>query len=243
MLTETHFLVRMSAILVCVTIFVALPAVALAAAENEFLCGPLANAYGPFDYRTATPDQRTLVEGAHFTREVETLVRGTTSHQPGGDINYTLRAFPNHPRALKSMMDLEFRKKADRPPGSRWPVWCYFDRAIRFTPEDPQVRMLYGLYLHKKGDVARAIAQLETARELAGDNANLHYNLGLAYFDLRDFDKSLAHAHRAYAMGFPLDGLRNKLKRAGKWAEPGLNSKSISVGNADDALSKTEGVR
>ena len=34
------------------------------------------------------------------------------------------------------------------------------------------------------------------------------------------YDKALASAHRAYGAGFPLPGLKNKLKRAGKWREP-----------------------
>jgi hypothetical protein len=37
---------------------------------------------------------------------------------------------------------------------------------------------------------------------------------------MKQFDKSLESAHRAYALGFPLPGLREKLKRAGKWQEP-----------------------
>lgn len=240
MLIATHRLARVSEIFFVVTALIAISVPAHSATENEFLCGPLTNAYGPFDYRTATPDQKNLVERAHFTAEVEALARGTTSHQPGGDIDYTLRAFPNHPRALKSIMELEFRKKTDRPSGSHWPVWCYFDRAVRFKPDDAQVRLLYGLYLFRKGNTAGAIAQLESADDLAGANANVHYNLGLIYFDLKNFDKSLEHAHQAYALGFLLDGLRNKLERAGKWVEPELNAKSKALKNAGELPSEIE---
>ena len=45
-------------------------------------------------------------------------------------------------------------------------------------------------------------------------------DLGLAYADLKQYDKALESAHRAYGAGFPLPGLKNKLKRAGKWREP-----------------------
>src|SRR5437867_1540176 len=67
-------------------------------------CGnPFQNAYGPFDYRTATGDQKTIVEAHHFTSEVESLHAGITG-SIGAEIDYTLRAFPNHPRALMAMI-------------------------------------------------------------------------------------------------------------------------------------------
>ena len=74
-------------------------------------CGSLENGFGPFDYRTAPADKRRLVEGAHFTRDVEQLIRGHTSSTPVGDLNYTLRVFPNHPRALYALMQWGTRKK------------------------------------------------------------------------------------------------------------------------------------
>jgi len=182
-------------------------------------CGDLRNAYGPFDYRTANPERKELVEGAHFTGDVETLTRGI-SGKLGAEIDYTLRAFPNHPRALLAIMKLGEREKTEKPGGSRYTVGCWFDRAIRFAPNDGAVRLLYGVYLSRKGEKQDAIKQLETARELIGEDANLHYNLGLAYFDLNQYDKSLEHAHAAYKLGFPLPGLRTKLQKAGKWREP-----------------------
>src|SRR6266513_2811729 len=78
-------------------------------------CGdPFQNAYGPFDYRTATQAQKVLVESNHFTRPVETLQSGLTG-TPGHDIGYTLRAFPNHPRALLAMVRLAQRDKTKKP--------------------------------------------------------------------------------------------------------------------------------
>lgn len=189
--------------------------------DNEIQCGRLENPHGPFDYRKASPDQRKLVDNAHFTREVEQLIRGNTSGDPAGDLDYTLRAFPNHPRALRSLMEWGFKKKSDHPKGTNWPVWCYFDRAIRFQPDDAQVKMLYGIYLQRKGNYQESVQQLLNAEKLAGDNANIHYNIGLVYLDLGDYERSLEHAHRAYLLGFPLEGLRNRLKRVGKWKEAG----------------------
>jgi hypothetical protein len=188
--------------------------------STEVQCGSLQSSYGPFDYRTASSDKKQLVEGVHFTSDVERLVRGNASGaDPLGDITYTLRVFPNHPRALRSLMEYGFRKKNDSPAGSRLPIWCYFDRAVRFQPDDAQVKMLYAIYLSRKGKPREAAIQLEEAQPFVGDSANLHYNMGLVYLDVGDFEKSLYHAHQAYSLGFPLEGLKNRLKRSGKWRE------------------------
>ena len=41
-------------------------------------CGEPYNLYGPFDYRTAQPSQRHIVEIAHFPPGVENLTRAGT---------------------------------------------------------------------------------------------------------------------------------------------------------------------
>jgi tetratricopeptide (TPR) repeat protein len=79
--------------------------------------------------------------------------------------------------------------------------------------------MVYGIYLQRKGKPKDAVEHLLVAEQFAGDNANLLYNIGLVYVDLGDYNKALTYAHRAYAAGFPLEGLKNRLKRAGKWSE------------------------
>ncbi len=193
--------------------------ISLASTENELKCGGLDNAFGPFDYRVANAANKKIVEGNHFTYEVEYLIQQKTGPF-GGDIDYTLRAFPNHPRALKSMMELGFKAKTEKPAGAKWPVWCYFDRAIRFRPDDVQAKMVYAIYLHRKGKPKEAIEQLQQVQSLVSDNANVHYNMGLIFLDLGDYENSLAHAHKAYALGFQLEGLRNRLKRANRWRDP-----------------------
>src|SRR6202000_1946248 len=67
-------------------------------------CGSLHSSYGPFDYRDpgARGEALHLVEIAHFTNDVAELRRGNTSTVIA-DIDYTLRVFPHHARALASM--------------------------------------------------------------------------------------------------------------------------------------------
>lgn len=183
-------------------------------------CGQLANHYGPYDYRTVSEAQRKIVEDVHFTPKVESLAGGATSITAGGDLNYTLRVFPNHHRALMAVVKLSEKEKSIRPRDMNYSVPCWFDRAERFRPDDAMVKALHGLYLNRTGKTQAAVDKLEEAKALAGDNANINYNLGLAYVDLKQYDKALESAHVAYALGFPLPGLRDKLKRAGKWSEP-----------------------
>lgn len=179
-------------------------------------CGKVGDGYGPFDYRSQRKELE-IVEGAHFTPEVESLIKGNRSATPGPDIDYTLRASPNHHRALKAMMDLARKEKRDPPAGARYSVSCWFQRGEAYRPDDAMVKVLHGIFLLRSGNKVEAVEKLQEAESLDENDANIHYNLGLAYFDVGQYEKSLQSAHRAYAAGFPLPGLREKLKRAGKW--------------------------
>jgi tetratricopeptide (TPR) repeat protein len=176
-------------------------------------CGELNNHYGPFDYRKGRFD---LVEKAHFTEEVEKLIKGSTGPL-GGDLDYTLRAIPNHVRALASLAKLELRKKGEPIQGLKWSVECYFDRAMRFQPDDAGVRTVYGGYLYKLGRTNEAVEQLTEAVKLDPENGTAHHNLGLIYFQKKDYEKAKLHAKKADTLGFPLPGLKNKLIELGKW--------------------------
>jgi tetratricopeptide (TPR) repeat protein len=188
----------------------------------DWACGPLQNSFGPFDYRTERGNNLHLVESAHFTPEVEALIKGGSTGYVGGDLDYTLRAYPNHHRALITVMRYGERTKSSQPPGLRYTVDCYFQRAIRFRPDDSLARMLYATYLLKNADQKAASSQLERASEFAGDSAFTHYNIGLIYLDARNYELALREAHKAYGLGFPRQDLKQKLVDAGKWhdAEP-----------------------
>jgi tetratricopeptide (TPR) repeat protein len=117
------------------------------------------------------------------------------------------------------MMNLARKEKVEKPHGSRYTIACWLDRAERFAPDDATVKVLHGHYLVQKSQYKEGARKLEEARALAEDNSNVHYNLGLAYFELKEYDKALASAHRAYQLGFPFPGLRNMLEREGKWID------------------------
>src|SRR5436190_23150288 len=193
--------------------------IAMAAAGSaQSQCGSLANGYGPFDYRTSK-EQLVIVEQFHFTQDVELLRHGNTGNV-GGDIDYVLRASPNHHRALMSMVNLALKTKSDRPTGpGKYTVDCYFDRALRMASDDGVISIIYGLYVYRTGKKGRAKRVLEEARPYAGDDPHLYYNLGFVYLDLGDKASALESAHKAYRLGAQLPGLRKKLQAAGAWKD------------------------
>lgn len=178
-------------------------------------CGALQNAYGPFDYRDPVNkrDNLPIVETFHFTRDVESLREGS-SGTVLGDLKYTLRAFPNHHRALKSIARYALEgghfSLDDAIPSAD----CYFERAIAFRPDDEAVRVIYANYLFKRGERAQAREQYEEALRLAPDSVEINYVAGLFFVEAGDLVRARKLAQVAYDGGYPLPGLKNKIAAA-----------------------------
>ena len=173
---------------------------------------------GPLDYRRIHPKTLKLVEDFHFSRPVEMLRKGQSS-SIGGDLAYTLNAIPNHPRALRSTIEYFRRNGLQAAREMRMGLECWMDRAVAYRPDDPLVRILVADELIKSGKRDEAVSHLRVAEQNAGNSATIHYNLGLLYLDLKNYDQSVEHARKAYELGAPLPGLKNMLAEAGKWRE------------------------
>lgn len=195
---------------------------------------------GPHDYRVVRDKRLHIVEQYHFTPSVETLTRGSSSAEIGGDLNFTLRAFPNHHRALLAMVRLTERLRNDQPPGSHYTVECWLDRAVRFAPDDTVARMIYANFLHKRGRTDDALVQMDRVAAIAGDSAFTHYNAGLILVEMKQYERALAHAHKAYALGFQRPDLRDKLQSLGQWKEPS-EVRPIAAASAAEAASAPAG--
>lgn len=151
-----------------------------------------------------------------------------------GDIVFMLNSFPNHPQALLLMVDLCGRWKspvcADDLPNR-------FNRAIAVNPRAPATFVIMGIWQQRRGAYPDAIGSYRQALALDPDSVNGHYNLGLAYFDAKQYDLANAHAQQAYRLGAQLPGLRDKLTRAGRWnpdaAPPPAASGEPAAPNAD----------
>jgi tetratricopeptide (TPR) repeat protein len=201
----------------CLFAFMAFAASGSLHAAKINFCGELQNHYGPFDYRERASGKMEIVENAHFTAEVENGIKGTTG-LIGGDIDYTLRAIPNHHRALATIGNISVRDKTVKVSGARYPTECYFERAIRFAPDDAVVRAAYGNYLSAVGKREMALTMFKYAVDLAPENPTFNYNLGLLYMKSNNYEKAAEYADKAYSLGFPLPGLRNQLAAARKGA-------------------------
>jgi tetratricopeptide (TPR) repeat protein len=181
------------------------------------------NGIGPLDYTTAKGKQKLgVVENAHFDSNVKNLIRGKSGSDPSADLVYVLSKFPNHHPALYSMSKLFRKKVADstlRNNNNHYTARCYFERAKTFSPKDSIVLALYGIHLHKSLKYKAAEKQYISALQLTPKNPEINYNLGLLYVDMKEYAQAKKYADIAYEQGFPLPGLKNKLKKLANTAK------------------------
>ncbi|MCE4557569.1 hypothetical protein [Pelomonas cellulosilytica] len=209
------FLARFSV----VSRFAAVAALLLAGMSAQAnICGSLyqAGKYGPFDYRTATAEMRDIVERNHFTDDVAEL-RKPIFQYFGPDLHYTLWAFPNHPRALLTLINLTLKEKTQQPMLLPFTAECYFERALRYKPDDLLVRMVYALYLKTYDRKADALVQLDYVVQKADDVPMTQYNAAKLYYELGEYEKSRAAMKTAVTLGVPYQDLIEQLRKAGHW--------------------------
>lgn len=172
--------------------------------------------FGPFDYTNPAHRGNTLylVESAHFTKDIETLRKGRTAVEPDGDLDYTLRAFPNHHRALYAMSRYQLKTKGKTNYGK---PECYFQRAIKLKPNDHRVYQLYAHYLKKKKMLSMAVKTYQQALTYKPAPADMYYSLGMLQFKMKDYSGAVENAKLAKDAGFKKTTLIKKLKAANQW--------------------------
>ncbi len=177
--------------------------------------------YGPYDYtqRARYAQNLKLVEGAHFNHRVESLTAGAkpTAKNPLPDLDYTLRAFPNHHRALNTAIRYAITDPKRFKSHKFSPVECYLIRAVHYSPKDATTHMLYGIYLHRTQHLEKALSYYEQASSLNPRDLQIQYNMGLLLVDLKRYEEAAEIAHTVYASDFPLIGLKKQLSAAGHW--------------------------
>jgi len=181
----------------------------------------------PFNYYASETRQSTgtyqggllyLVESAHFTKSVRRLEKGATGYQPT-DLLFVLGSIPNHPAALDAYARYEYlynsshsfrSNKSNKKP--KYDAECFFKRAAMVFPSEASTYLTWGLYYFRKGKYQQALEKFLNADKLAPNSSETLYNIGLTYVYLEDLDNSKKFATKAYALGYPLDGLKNKIK-------------------------------
>lgn len=189
------------------------------AADDFAECGVVHDSQQLNDYRLRDSSAQLQwsvadIKRNHYDPAVARMRAGEYSHTVIADLNFLLRGWPNHYPALEALIryDLAGGQMYEFPT-----IACYFQRARRFAPDDVNVLLHEGFYFWKKGNAARAVESYEEALAIDPSSADTHYNLGLVYLELAEFEKASRHARAAYAAGYPLPGLRNRLKKAGHW--------------------------
>ena len=179
--------------------------------------------YGPFDYtkRHLYPHDLDLVEGAHFKPDVENLLEGkhrSDDNSAWPDLDYTLRAWPNHARALLSIIrfQLKINNKLTRLT-IPIPAECYLNRAINYSPNDPVPYTLFGYYLHKIGHLGEADKFYKRAMELDPENPKFAYSYSLLLIDMKRYEEAVKFAKIAYQHPHTPLTLKNKLQKLGLW--------------------------
>ena len=78
--------------------------------------------------------------------------------------------------------------------------------------------MTQAMIYYREGEYEKSKVALQEGIEQADSvSADVHYNLGLVLLKLGDPESAAEQAHLAYDKGYPLPGLRQKLKRMGYW--------------------------
>lgn len=128
-----------------------------------------------------------------------------------GEFDFILNLWPNHPLVLGLMSDTLIKLRQPQL------IESYFDKAYTWSPNAGAVYVAHGTSLLRRGDTAGGIARLKQGLELDPDSANGHYNLGVAYLQIKDYAQANTHAQRAYALGHPQPGLREQLQKVRAW--------------------------
>lgn len=175
--------------------------------------------YGePFNYYLPAPSNiLENVEKYHLSQGIDKFKQGKYEYA-WSEFAFMLHYFPNHPKALKLIGELSIQmenpSRAER----------YYETALRLFPDESETHAVYGIFLHRLEKYTQATEAYQRAIALNDKAVDYHYNLGLAYYALNDFEKAHAQATIAYNKGYPLPGLKDKLKQANAW--PDLPQKS-----------------
>jgi tetratricopeptide (TPR) repeat protein len=206
--------------------------------------------FGPLDYYTTKSSNIALVERYHMGIVIAEAKRLKDDCSLWHNLDYTLRAIPNHPQALQEMANyLERGVSCYKPEASadlygtasdllkgRWrtiDAEDYFRVALNFMTRDTHViprhaetHVLYADWLRKKDRMNDAMEQYNAARALKPGYANTYYGLGMLYLDQMNVAKAAENARKAYSLGKPPTDLRERLVAAGAWPAPTATKKT-----------------
>jgi tetratricopeptide (TPR) repeat protein len=153
-------------------------------------------------------------EHYHLQPAQQQIRSGNLDRNVMNNLHFVLHKIPNDHRALALLLQWSKAGGSDKDYAS--PA-CYLIWARDFAPNDALVWMYGGNYFYQTKNEALARQWWDRALALDPSNADAHYNLGLLLFEQGQYESANIHAQAAYGAGYPLPGLRDKLREKGQW--------------------------
>src|SRR5207249_7460936 len=136
------------------------------------------------------------VEGYHLQPGIDNMGKKEYSSAKA-NFEFILNYYPNHPRALSLLSEVcDVRSRCD--------VDEWFEKAIGRNPNAPQTYLINAVHLQRRNHLSEAIDNYRKAISLNPAEPYAHYNLGLAYFDAKEFALANREAQIAAFLGVRL---------------------------------------
>lgn len=132
------------------------------------------------------------------------------------EANYAVQRIPPTNPVHWKMLTIQARVLYER--GNKAQGIDALKQIVRQKPDLGDGYAVLGNYLYKDGKLDEARDVLQTGIEkVPKPSSEMHYFLGMILLKKGSFDAAREQAQKAYALGYPLPGLRNRLKAAGHW--------------------------
>ena len=133
-----------------------------------------------------------------------------------GESEYAVQRIPPSNPVHWKMLTIQARVLYER--GNKEQGSDALKQIIRRKPDLADGYVVLGNFLYKDGkyDEARKVLQ-DGLDKVPKPSAEMHYFLGMILLKQGSFDSAREQAQKAYKLGYPLPGLRNRLKAEGHW--------------------------
>lgn len=133
-----------------------------------------------------------------------------------GESNYAVQRIPPTNPVHWKMLTIQARVLYER--GNKAQGIDALKHIVRQQPDLADSYAVLGNYLYKDGKLDEARDVLQTGlSKVPKPTSEMHYFLGMILFKQGSFEGAREQAQQAYALGYPLPGLRNRLKATGHW--------------------------
>lgn len=160
----------------------------------------------PQDYFTTSKDDHYLhlVEYRHLNLTSKTLwpfIKAGEYYLAISDLFFVLRAFPNHPKALKLMGRLSTLLKHP------WIALPWYEKALKLFPQHAYTHAQYGNYMAENSEddidmIKMGISKLKKALEMDPKLGKAYAWLANAYYKAGKSELALQAAKKAKVLGY-----------------------------------------